>query len=172
MSIAVLTTNGWYRAVLVAHIFCAIVGFGTVYLNAIYGAEVRKRRGLEGLAVYEANFRVSMIGQYFIYAVFVLGLALVGLGDPWKFSQTWIWLATVFYVLGLGISHGVLQPAVKRMGVLMREMIAATASGPSSGPPPQATEMASLGQRVGAAGATLNVIVIVILVLMVWKPGA
>jgi hypothetical protein len=32
--------------------------------------------------------------------------------------------------------------------------------------------MGALGKRVGAAGAFLDVMVVVILALMVWKPGA
>jgi len=32
--------------------------------------------------------------------------------------------------------------------------------------------MAALGKRVGMAGATLDVLMVVILCLMVWKPGA
>jgi hypothetical protein len=169
--------DGPYKFVLILHIFCAIVGFGAVFLNGVYGAQMKKRRGPEALAIYEANFTVSKIGEYFIYAVFVLGLALVGMSSVngnsfFKFSQTWVWLAVVLYIVGIGLSHGVLWPAVKRMGVLMREMIAA---GPppagAAGPPPQAAEMEALGKRVGATGATLNVLLVVILFLMVWKPG-
>jgi uncharacterized membrane protein len=123
------------------HIFCAIVGFGAVYLNAIYDVEAKKRPGRESLAVFEANYRASMIGEYFIYAVFVLGLGLVGLSDKaWKFSQIWVWLSAVLYVVGIGLSHGVLFPAVRRMGALMREMVAAS-------PPPA-------GAAVGGDGAT------------------
>jgi uncharacterized membrane protein len=169
--LTITSNSNWYKVVLVLHILCAIVGFGAVYLNGIYGAEIRKRRGADAIAVYEANFRVSNIGQYFIYAVLLLGLALVGMSNKeWKFSQTWVWLSVVLFVVGLGLAHGVLRPAVKRMGVLMREV----AAGPpaTSGPPPQATDMASLGQRIAAAGVTLNLVVVVILVLMVFKPGA
>ena len=75
------THSGVYRTVLVLHILCAIVGFGAVMLNAIYGAESKKRPGPEGIAVFDANYRVSRIGEYFIYAVFVLGFALVLLSD-------------------------------------------------------------------------------------------
>jgi uncharacterized membrane protein len=171
--LATLTINSnWYKAVLVLHILCAIVGFGAVYLNAIYGAEIKKRRGSDAIAVYEANFRVSTIGEYFIYAVFVLGFALIGMSDKvWKFSQTWVWLAVVLYIVGLAIAHGIVRPTVKRMGALMREMVAA---GPpaEAGPPPQAAQMEALGKRVGAASAVLNLLVVVILVLMVFKPGA
>ena len=163
--------GGFYKFVLVLHILCAIVGFGAVVLNGIYGVQAKNRPGPGGLAIMQANYAATKVGEYFIYAVFVLGLALVGLSDPvWKFSQTWVWLAIVLYIVSLGISHGVLFPALKRMRVLMGEMVAA--GPPQGGPPPQVTEMQALGKRVGAAGATLDVMVVVILVLMVFKPGA
>ncbi|HEX9505441.1 MAG TPA: hypothetical protein VGA62_05495, partial [Acidimicrobiia bacterium] len=114
--------GGFYKLFLVAHILCAIVGFGAVFLNGVYAAQMRKHPGPGALAIFEANFAVSHIGQYFIYGMFVFGLGLVGLSDSvWKFSQTWVWLATALFVVGLGLSHGVLLPAVKRMGVLMKE---------------------------------------------------
>ena len=169
------TTSGIYKLLLVLHILCAIIGFGATYLNALYGQQVRKRQGREGLAVYDANFFVSGVGQYFIYAVFVFGFLLVlSSDDAWKFSQTWVWLAMALYIVALAVSHGLLLPAVKRMGVLMREMVDAgpPPAGAPPGPPPQAAEMGKLGQRVGATGAFLDIMVIVILAIMIWKPGA
>jgi Predicted integral membrane protein (DUF2269) len=166
--------GGLYKLCLVLHILCAIVGFGAVFLNGIYGQQMKSRlqsgRVAEAIGIYEANFTVSKVGEYFIYAVFIFGFALLGLSDSaWKFSQTWIWLAVVLYVIALGLSHGVLIPAVKRMGVLMHEL--ASGPPPAGGPPPQAAEMAALGQRIGVVGPTLNILMIVILFLMVWKPG-
>jgi len=167
--------DGLYKFLLVLHILCAIIGFGATYLNALYGQQIRKHRGREGLAIYEANFFVSGIGLYFIYAVFVFGFLLVlQSDDAWKFSQTWVWLSMLLYIVAIGVSHGILLPAVKRMGVLMREMVDAgpPAGGAApAGPPPQARELAALGQRVGAASAFLNIAVIAVLALMVWKPG-
>jgi hypothetical protein len=140
----------------------------------MYGRQIQTHQGREGLAIYEANFRVSAIGQYFVYGVFVFGFLLVlSSDDVWEFKQTWIWLAMALYVVGLGVSHGVLLPAVKRMGVLMRELVDAGPPPPGApaGPPSQAVELASLGPRVGASSAFLDVLMIVILALMVWKPG-
>jgi hypothetical protein len=169
------TNGGLYKLCLVLHILCAIIGFGAVFLNGIYGQQMKTRlqsgRAAEAIGIYEANLMVSKIGEYFIYAVLIFGFALLGLSDSaWKFSQTWIWLAVVLYVIALGLSHAVLLPTVKRMGVLMHEVAAGPP--PAGGPPPQAAEMASLGQRIGVVGPILNVILIVILFLMVWKPGA
>ena len=63
-------------------------------------------------------------------------------------------------------------PAVKRMGVLIREIVAA---GPPpagiAGPPTQAAEMAEIGKKLGVVGPALDIFMIVILFLMVWKPG-
>jgi hypothetical protein len=170
--------GGLYKLCLVLHILCAIVGFGAVFLNGLYGAQMRARlqagRPNEALAIYEANLTVSKIGEYFIYAVFLFGFALLGLSDSvWEFSQTWIWLSIVLYLVAIGLSHGVLQPTVKRMGELMRELVTAgpPPAGAPPGPPPQAVEMQALGQKLGVVGPTLDLFMIVILFLMVWKPG-
>jgi len=169
------TNGGLYKLCLVLHILSAIVGFGAVFLNGIYGQQMKARlqsgRAAEAIGIYEANLMVSKIGEYFIYAVLIFGFAMIGLSDSaWEFSQTWIWLSIVIYVIALSLSHGVLIPAVKRMGALMHELAAGPP--PAGGPPPQVAEMAALGQKIGVVGPLLNLSVIVILFLMVWKPGA
>jgi hypothetical protein len=76
--------------------------------------------------------------------------------DVWSFGQTWIWLSIVLYVIALGISHGVMVPNGKKM-----------LAGPS-GP----EEAAALGKKLAAGGMTLDLLAVVLIVLMVWKPGA
>jgi hypothetical protein len=162
-----------YNVVLILHILTAIVGFGAVLLNGIYGAQVKAHlmggRVAEGLAVYEANYKVSKIGQLFIYAVPLLGFGLVGLSDDAiDFGDLWVWLSVVLYVVALGISHGLLMPRVRRMGVLMREMAAGPP--PAGGPPPQAAQLAAIGPQIGMIAMTLDVFLVAILSLMVFKP--
>jgi hypothetical protein len=166
--------DGLYKFCLVLHILCAIIGFGAVFLNGIYAQQIKSRlqsgRVTEAIAIHDANTLVSKVGEYFIYAVFVLGFAVLGLSDSvWEFGQTWIWLSVVLYIVGIGLSHAVMIPANKRMGVLLHEM--ASGPPPAGGAPPQVAEMQSLGQRMGTVGPILDVILIVILFLMVWKPG-
>ena len=165
-----------YDALLLLHIVCAIVGFGAVTLNAFYGAEARKRPGPGGLAITEANYVVGGIGQYFIYAVFVFGflLVLVGNEPAETFGSFWISASIVLYLVAVGISHGVMKPTVKKMIALQQEMVAAgppPADAPP-GPPPQAAQMAPLGKKLATFGPILNVMLLVILYLMVFKPGA
>ena len=85
-----------------------------------------------------------------------------------------MWLALLIYAGAIGLSHGVMKPTVKRMIVLMKEMVSTPVGAGSmdAGPPPQAAEMGQLGQTAGITGAVLNTALVVVLILMVWKPGA
>jgi uncharacterized membrane protein len=164
------TDSGLYKTLLVLHILCAIVGLGSVMLNGIYASQAARRQGPTGRAVSEANFAVSSIGEYFIYAIPVFGILMVLASDKaYKFSQTWIWLALLLYVVAIGISHAILIPGHKRVNALLAEMEQVPVTG--GGVPPQATEVEALGKRMAAAGATLNVFVVVLLFLMIFKPG-
>jgi HAMP domain-containing protein len=159
-----------YKIVLVLHILCAIVGFGTVIFNGIYGAQAKARRGKEGLAITQANILVSGIAEYFIYAVFLLGIALVLIGhNVFDFGQTWIWLAMIVFLIALFVSQGLLRPRVNRLEELMQEVV--DAGPPQGGPPPQAAEMEKVGGQIGRIAPVLHVALVVILVLMVFKPG-
>lgn len=173
MTIAAINSDS-YKLVLTLHILTVVIGLGAVFLNGIYGAQAKSRRGPEGLAIAQANLKVTEIAQYFIYAIPIFGIALVFMSktdgiEIFKFSQTWVWLSLVLYIVALGLSHAILLPAVKRMQVLMGEVIAA--GPPAGGPPPQAAEMEQLGKRIAPTGAVLDLLVIVIVALMVFKPG-
>ena len=162
--------SGIYKFLLVLHILSAIVGLGAVMLNGLYAAQVQKRPGPAGRAVFEANLYVSQIAEYVIYAIAVLGIALIYTSDTvWKFSQTWPWLSLLLYLIAIGISHAVMKPGARRMVEVMTEM--EEAPPPAGGAPPQAAQMQEIGQRLGIGGATLDIIVVVILFLMIWKPG-
>jgi uncharacterized membrane protein len=161
-----------YDTVKVLHILSAIVGIGAVFLNGIYGRQAASRRGREGLAIFQANFLVSKVAEYFIYAIFVFGVLLVLLSDDAvKFEDTFVWLSMVLYLIALGISHGLLTPRAKKMEALMTDLVDGPPPGATEGgPPPQALELERLGKQLGIYGTALNVLAVLILVLMVTKP--
>jgi len=183
--------SGAYDTVMVLHILCVIVGFGGVMLNGIYGAESKRRRGSEGLAMFEATEKVGKVAEMFILAVPIFGIALILMSQKqWTFSQTWVMAAITIYVLALTLVFGFHLPNLRRMGVLMKELVAmgpppAAVSGgavpeedmhakaaATGGPPAQAVELEARGKRAAVYGATLNLAVVVVVILMVWKPGA
>lgn len=176
--------SGAYDIVLVLHVMCVIVGFGTVFLNGIYGMESKRRAGREGLAVFEATERVGRVAEGFILAVPVFGIALVLMSHKvWSFSQAWVSAALAIYVVGIILSFGFHLPNLRRMGMLMHELVALSdnvpvavggpaESAPVGGPPPQVAELELRGKRAGMYGGTLNLIIISVVILMVWKPGS
>jgi hypothetical protein len=180
-----------YKIVLTLHILTVVVGIGAVMLNGVYGAQAKARKGPEGLAIAEANFKVSMLAEKVIYLIPLFGIGLVFMSKTggvqvYDWDQTWIWLSIVLYIVALGVSHGVVVPTAKRMQVLMTELNAMgpppgaggpggpAAGGPppgAGGPPPQVAELEALGKRIGAGGMTLNLLTVVLIALMVFKPG-
>jgi len=166
--------SGVYKTFLYLHILSAIVGFGAVVLNGVYAAQVRKRPGREGQAIFEANSFVSVhIAEYVIYAVFVFGFITAIIGKPAvKFSQAWLSTSMVLYLVGIAITHAVMIPSTKRMGVLLNELNAGPPPGAgATGPPPQVAEVQAVGKRLAMGGMVLNLLLVVILFLMVVKPG-
>ena len=159
-----------YRIVLLLHILTAIIGFGGVLLNGVYAAEGKKRPGPGGRAIAEANYAVSVgWAEKSIYAVPVFGILLVLMSDSaWEWEQTWIWTSLALYVVSLGLSHGVLIPGARQINVLLAEM--EQAGPPVGGPPPQVAQIEALGKRQGMVSMVLDLALIAMLALMIWRP--
>jgi len=148
-----------YEVVKTLHILLAIVGFGTVMLAGIYGKAAGTRLGPVGRGIAETNAKANKVAEYCIYLVPLLGFALIGMSDKaYTFKQTWVTVSIGLYVLALVGSLVVLQPAEKRFVALSCD-------------PANQAECDALGKRLAAVGGILNLIMIVILFLMVAKPG-
>lgn len=162
-----------YDIVKSLHILAAIIGFGAVFFNVLYGLKAKEKRGPEAAFLARSVFEMSKLAEWFIYAVFILGFAALGMSDDrWEFSQTWIWLSVLLYIVGIGLSHGIVIPNAKRMNALMEELAVGPPPGAAAGgPPPQAIELEERGKRQGVVAMVLDCILVVIVFLMVFKPG-
>lgn len=149
---------GSYELLLVIHLITVVVGIGGVVLNGVYGAQAKQAGPNGGNAIVRANYAVSGIAEWFIYAIPVTGILMVLDDDyPWDFSDTWVWLSIVLYVVAVGNSHMNLKPSARRMIEL------------TAGPP--TPELEAVGKRLGIAGTVNDLIAVALIVLMVWKPG-
>lgn len=169
LSIETGLSSDLYRVLILLHIIVAILGFGGVLWNGVYAFQSMKRPGPEGRAISEANFNVASFAEYAIYAVPVTGVLAMWASDGiWSFGDLWIWLSLVLYAISLGVSHSVLIPGHRKINGLLLEM----EQGPpgAGGPPPQVAQVQALGKRQGAAAGVLDLMLVAILVLMVWKP--
>lgn len=165
-----------YKIVLVLHLMAAIVGFGGFMYSGALGAHAAARRNSAGAAVADANFKmVTGFSEWPIYAVPVLGIILLLMSDDvWKFSQAWISLSLLVYIAFVGVLHGVHLPALRRMNSLLGDLPGSESPTPevaTSGAPPQAAELDHLGRKLGVIGGVLNLLIVLAVILMVFKPG-
>jgi uncharacterized membrane protein len=171
MLLAASGVSTGYDIVKSLHILAAIIGFGAVFFNALYGFKAKEKRGPEAAFLAHTVYDVSKIAEWFIYAVFILGFAALGMSDDrWKFGQTWVWLSVLLYIVGIGLSHAIVLPNARRINALMDELAAGGAPG-AGGPPPQALELEERGKRQATVAMVLDLILVVIVFLMVMKPG-
>jgi hypothetical protein len=168
------TNSGIYKFVFVLHLLAVIIGFGSVVLGGVFGAKAKARGGREGVAVGEVTYEVGrQWSEWFIYAVPIFGILLVLLSDDEiKFSEPWISWSFLLYLVGIGITHAVHLPNIRRINQLAAELASgAPAGGGTGGPPPQVAELDARGKRAAAVGAVLNLLLVAVVFLMVWQPG-
>jgi uncharacterized membrane protein len=153
-----------YKIVLVLHLVSAIVGFGGVVVTGYFGAVAAGRKGREGAAIGEVVEKGYKFSEWFIYAVPLLGIVLVLMSeDVFAFSQAWVSLSFVLYIVAIGVFHGLHLPTVRRINAILVE----TAGGSQE----SAAELDRLGKKAGMVGGLLNLITVAVVVLMVFKPG-
>lgn len=142
-----------YQLVLVLHIAAVVVGFGAIALNGAYARQAQRRGGAEGVAIGEANRAVTRAASSFVYAVPLFGIALVLLSEEtWAFDQLWISLSFLLYLVAAGLLGAVVIPSQKRISA---------ASG----------DLDRLQAKVAAGTGAVNLLVVVLIALMIWKPG-
>ena len=153
--------GGWaYGIALFFHLLTVIAGFGGIILNGLWGATIAKATGEPAALLARTLDKVSKIAEYFIYAVPVFGILVVVLSDDaHKFSSPWISASFALYIVGIGISHGLLMPNTRRLVALAE-----------AGNEPTA-ERAAVEKKVAAISGSLHVILALILLLMVFGPS-
>ena len=102
----------------------------------------------------------------------MLGIVLVLMSeDVFAFSQAWISLSFLLYIVAIGLLHGLHLPTVRRINALLKELAAGTGAAGGGGEPAQVAELDNLGKKAGMVGGAMNLITVLIVVLMVFKPG-
>jgi uncharacterized membrane protein len=151
-----------YEFVFALHILAVVIGFGGMFISGFYGMEAAKRPGREGLAVAETTMKVtSLIPTMAVYSVPILGILLILLSDDtWKFSEAWVGISILLYIVLLVLAIAVQVPNIRKMNALR-----AGAEGA------QPLEMQKLAKTAASVGGVVNILWVIVLFLMVFKPG-
>ncbi|MDQ2753947.1 MAG: hypothetical protein M3R71_00165 [Actinomycetota bacterium] len=150
-----------YKVLVLGHLVCVIGALGALGYNGLYLTLARRRSAETAVGVLEVNSQVSGLGELLFYAAFIFGLAAVGASNSvWKFSQAWVSIAFVVFLVEVGIIHGWIR---RHQRAFVRT---------AAGGPPEVAALDSLERRIALGWGAFNVLALVLIYLMVFKPGA
>ena len=140
-----------YKIVFLLHILSVIVAFAPAFVWPITSVGMRKRNEKisDGTAVQIVRNSMTVHGPALVLAG-LFGIVLVILSDEtWEFSQLWISGAFVVWFGLVGVVFGGVVPAERKVA--------------------QGDEAAE--KKVAMFGGISHVLLLLILIDMIWKPG-
>lgn len=156
--------NIWIAIFLFLHVMGAIIAFGPAYSAfPIIGS-------MAGKEPQHANFAARLNEQItktrvIPLAIFqgITGLALIYLTGLNPFSQLWLGLGIVLYIIALAYAFAVQAPAGRRVAEL-------TATPPPPGATGPSPELMAAVKKAQRGGMFLGILIFLIVILMVTKP--
>ncbi len=148
--------------VLLVHVLGAIAGFGPAFAFSVLGPMAGKAGPQGGIALMEGMVAIErrLIVPIAVAVQPLSGLALIFLAgyNNAFFSHYWLWIAIVIYI-------ATFYTAVLVQTPLIEKMIGMAKAGP---PTP---EFMAIARRTQVLGPLTTVALVVIIILMVTKPG-
>ena len=140
-----------YKLMLLLHILAVIVAFAPAFVWPFASVKLKKEGKPVGptIGALAAGNTAKIHGPALVLVGF-FGFGLAGMSDKvWKFDQSWLMAAAVIWFLMLGIIFGLMLPAEKK-----------SAAGDESA-----------DKLVSMAGGIMHLLLVVMLYLMIFKPG-
>ena len=144
------------------HVTSAIVGFGATFSFGVLGPLAAKTGGPQALGMLKG---IVAIEKRLVYPAIVIqpltGVLLI-FKEGWDnsfFDHYWLWIAILLFATAVYLALAIQTPTIEKM-------IELGESGQAETP-----EFAALGKKSGTFGPMLGVILLVVIYLMVVKPG-
>ncbi len=147
------SNNFFFKVLFLLHVLSAIVAFAPAFVWPIMRVSLRKAGGSlpsDVGARIPAN-NVLVYGPALLLTGLFGILMVVASDGTWEFSQTWVSIAFVLWFLMFGVLF---------LGVVPAERKAA-----------RPEETAGADDRVNMFGGMLHLLLVLMLIVMVWKPG-
>lgn len=146
----------WYLLLKFLHILAAIIAVGANVTYGVWSVRARNEPAHMAFAIRGIQFLDNRIANPAYGVVFLTGLAMVFV-QGWG-PQLWIIVAVVLFIAVAAIGGAYFTPLVKRQLALLD-------AGDTS-----SSEFERLARRNAMIGPILGVLVVIILVMMVFKP--
>lgn len=139
------------------HIFAAIVAVGSNITYGLWNARIRNSPEHAAFALKGLKFLDDRVANPAYGVLLLTGLVMVFVGH-WQFTSLWILAALVLFVVVLVLGVGLFTP-------VLRDQIRLADAGQTASP-----DFARLAKRSAILGPIVGIAVILILVMMVFKP--
>jgi uncharacterized membrane protein len=141
------------------HILLAIVAVGFNVSYGVWTARAAREPQHLGYVLRGIKFLDDRIANPAYAGLLAIGLLLIFIG-PYDLTDTWVLVSIALYALMGAVAIVFYSPS------LTRQIAAYESGGPAS------AEFTALGNRTRILGIVLGIIVLLILVMMVVKPGS
>ena len=149
------------------HLLFVVGGFGFLIFNAAH-LTLARRAGSPG--AFEVNRDLSRLAEIFVVGAFVFGIAAVGSSNKeFDFGDGWVIGAMIAWIVDMGILHGLIKPQQRKF---VEAAGKAARAGSQGGEPPELAELNKREKVISLGWGAFNVIFLVALYLMVFKPGS
>jgi len=149
MMIAAIGDTG-YNIALLVHVVAAFVAFAPTFVQPVLGGQLSSDGTVRARVAQHMVRNGRMIYGPALIVAGLAGFGVAGFSDEvYKMSQGWLIAAIFIWLIMNGILHAVITPAEK-----------AIANGD-----------ATAEGRATAAGGAMALLLLVMLIIMIWKPG-
>lgn len=139
-----------YNLILLLHILAVLVAFAPAFVNMVVAGQVRKAGGDARVLSQGQQVAWLKVSLPAIVLSGLFGMVLIVMSDEvFKFSQSWVSVAFLVWVAMIGLLAGGIAPALRRYG--------------------QGDDK-SYGQVASLTGV-MHLLLLVMLYLMIFKPG-
>lgn len=155
--------TGLVDFLLFLHIMASIVAFGPTFVFPVIMGMARKdpqHLAFGAKVIHAISSKVTKLGAI---AAGILGVLLILAADLSLSDNPWLLISLLIYMIAIVFSIVVQSPNSEKMV----ELLSATTPGEAP-----SAEIADLGKRLQMGGTMLGVAVIILVLLMVYKPGA
>ena len=144
--------DGLYRVLFLGHMLAFLVAFAPAVINPVLAARLKAQDDFGTLGRMAGH--MASMGKLIHFPALValggFGIAMVFQSDPaFAFDQTWVSLAFLVWLAIIGVIWGVVLPSERKL----------------------ADGEVEAEKKVAVGGQVTTLLTLVMLYLMIWKPG-
>ncbi|MGH9244145.1 MAG: hypothetical protein ACRD29_07475 [Acidimicrobiales bacterium] len=157
-----------FRLLFLGHIMFVVGGFGARFVNPMLAREIERGGPAAGAAAGVLVAAAQRLSTPAIWLSGLFGIVLVAVGG-FDFGDLWINLAMVLFLVAAVLATFLYLPNVRRLAALTATLSAPVGEG--EGPPPATAEIEARLKRGAMYGGILDLLFVLLLIDMIWKPG-